>query len=317
MNYRSFADLGKTVFANLYKIPRDVDLIVGIPRSGLLAGSLIALALNIPIIDLVGFIENRKLYIGRRVSRLSRLTYPKDAKHVLIVDDSICSGEAFSKAIRSINAAEIEQRYTSCAIYATPDSANKVDIFLDIIPIPRAFGWNIMYHPLIGECCVDIDGVLCVDPTQEENDDGVAYRNYLRNAHPLFLPTYVVGSLVTSRLEKYRSETEEWLKEHGVEYKRLYMLDLPDAETRRKLNAHAPFKAKIYKKHPTAQLFIESEPHQALEITRRTGRPVLCISNQQLYTPEVSLQVADAKLRSFGYRAIRKVARLIKRFIGY
>ena len=49
MNYRSVADLNDDVIAGLPLIPADVELVVGIPRSGLLAGTLVALALNVPL----------------------------------------------------------------------------------------------------------------------------------------------------------------------------------------------------------------------------------------------------------------------------
>ena len=48
---------------------------------------------------------------------------------------------------------------------------------------------------------MDIDGVLCADPTPEENDDGEKYRHFLLNAPPLFIPKVTIGTLVTSRLE--------------------------------------------------------------------------------------------------------------------
>lgn len=48
----------------MHKIPSSVDLVVGIPGSGMLAGSLIALSLNTLATDLPGFIQNRTLRHG-------------------------------------------------------------------------------------------------------------------------------------------------------------------------------------------------------------------------------------------------------------
>ncbi len=53
------------------------------------------------------------------------------------------------------------------------------------------------------------------------------------------------------------------------------MLDLPDAATRRKLGMHAVFKADVYRSLTEAHLYVESESEQALEIHRRTGKPVV------------------------------------------
>ena len=65
----------------------------------------------------------------------------------------------------------------------------------------------------------------CVDPTPEENDDGPRYREFLLNAQPLFIPRTEVGTLFTSRLEKYRPEIMAWLKKNHVKYDKLVMLD--------------------------------------------------------------------------------------------
>lgn len=60
---------------------------------------------------------------------------------------------------------------------------------------------------------MDIDGVLCADPTPEENDDGEKYRHFLLNTPPLFIPKVTIGTLVTSRLEKYRPRRKPYPEE--------------------------------------------------------------------------------------------------------
>ncbi len=64
MNFRSIQDLNEAIVRGLPRIPRDVDLVVGIPRSGLLAGSILALHLNVPLTDLQGLIEGRTIQSG-------------------------------------------------------------------------------------------------------------------------------------------------------------------------------------------------------------------------------------------------------------
>ena len=114
-----------------------------------------------------------------------------------------------------------------------------------------------MHHNVLPRCCVDIDGVLCIDPTEEENDDDANYRRFLLEAKPLWTPSYEVGWLVTSRLEKWRKPTEKWLAQQGVRYRELVMLDLPSREARIQSGCHARFKAEVYRNTP-AVLFIES-----------------------------------------------------------
>jgi uncharacterized HAD superfamily protein len=146
----------------------------------------------------------------------------------------------------------------------------------------------VLNHTILEKSCFDIDGVLCVDPSSEQNDDGPKYREFILNAKPLFIPGATIGALVTSRLEKYRPETEEWLKKNNIRYKELYMLDLPDMAARQKANSHGSFKASVYKSN-AFKLFVESEPRQAAEINRLTGKPVLCTLDFEMVFNSASL----------------------------
>ena len=61
MNYISYADLSEDIRRNLYKLhDKDIDLVVGIPRSGMIPAYMIALYLNINCIDFAAFCKNEK-----------------------------------------------------------------------------------------------------------------------------------------------------------------------------------------------------------------------------------------------------------------
>ena len=156
-----------------------------------------------------------------------------------------------------------------------------------------------MHHVVMEESCVDIDRVLCLDPTGQQNDDGEAYRRFLSEALPLHATSRRIGYLVTSRLEKYRHLTEAWLKAQGIEYGRLVMLDLPSAAERRRLGAHGSFKAEFYRKSD-ATLFIESEHEQAEMIARLSGKPVLCIETNRIHLPDSLSPVAPFRVVNIG-----------------
>lgn len=64
MNYRSLNDLSRLSTECAGKIPNDVDLVVGIPRSGMLVASIIALKQNLPLTDLYSFLRNDDLKKG-------------------------------------------------------------------------------------------------------------------------------------------------------------------------------------------------------------------------------------------------------------
>ena len=142
-----------------------------------------------------------------------------------------------------------------------------------------------MDHLILESSCVDLDGVLCIDPTPEQNDDANNYREFIRTAKPKFIPKHKIKAIVTCRLEKYRTETEKWLKAHNIQYEHLYMLDLPDKATRQKLNMYGKYKADIYKQ-TKAVLFIESSPKEAIEIHSITLKPVYCLGDGYFYKEE-------------------------------
>jgi uncharacterized HAD superfamily protein/hypoxanthine phosphoribosyltransferase len=316
MNYRSIANLSHTIRANLHKLPEDIDLIVGIPRSGMLVANIIALNLNLKFCELNHFINDIPLQHGQqRRSRYANLLKPSDARHVLIVDDSISSGESINTVRAKIEMMHFKPKLTYCSIYVTPNMTTRTDIYLEIVKHPRFFEWNLMHRESLSECCVDLDGILCVDPTEAQNNDGPAYLKFLANATPLVLPSYPIGHIVTSRLEKYRKETEQWLAAHGVIYNKLHMLDLPDAETRRRLNCHASFKAEVFKNQNDTGLFIESEPQQAMQIAKIAGKHALSFSTQELFAPHISYAILEYQSRHFARRAAGKIHRLAKRLL--
>lgn len=277
MYFRNIADMNQIILKRLHILPRDFDLIVGIPRSGMLPANLLALYLNKPYTDIHSF-KNGHIY---KAGERGQFFDSKDFKKILIVDDSIASGSAMTKSKELLKEIDPGFVLSFCAIFIIPGKEQMVDYFFEIVPLPRYFQWNIFNHTSLDKACFDIDGVLCVDPLSEQNDDSVKYTDFILNATPLYIPGSRIGTLVTSRLEKYRKETEHWLEKNNVKYNKLVMLDLPDMKARQKANNHARHKADTYK-DSEYNLFFESSLSQALEINRITGKPVFCTENFEM-----------------------------------
>ena len=121
----------------------------------------------------------------------------------------------------------------------------------------------------------------------------------------MYIPGAKIGTIVTSRLEKYRKETEAWLDANKVKYDKLVMLDLPNKEARQKANNHAGHKADTYKEGHY-NLFIESSLSQALEINRVTKKPVLCTENFEMIFDSQSIKYNIKSGKYFPF--LRKVA---------
>ena len=283
INYRSISDMDRIIRKNISAIPLDVELIVGIPRSGMLAASIIALLLNKPLVDINSLLSEDNNGMNDMSERIKTYLYNIQAyKKILVIDDSCNSGSSLDKARECLEKFGSDVEILFGCVYATNESQNYVDFYFEIVDLPRVFEWNILNHSILNDACLDLDGVLCVDPTDEENDDGEKYINFILNATPLFIPRTTIGYIVTSRLEKYRKETEAWLGKNGIKYKKLYMLDLKSKEERIKQNAHSKFKAEIYQELK-AKLFVESNANQAKEIYEMTNRDVYCIENNVFY----------------------------------
>ena len=276
LEFRTFGDLAHCIRHNLYKIPNDIDLVVGIPRSGIIPAYVIALFMNKKCCSLDEFVG------GINSSNGFRNVSDKPIHNVLVVDDSVFSGKEMARVREKLSNFK-DYNFTYMAVYAITQSVNLVDVYLEIVDGRRVWQWNYLNHNFATSACFDMDGVLCVDPTDEQNDDGEKYKQFILNAKPLYIPNYKIRAIVTSRLEKYRELTEQWLAKNNVQYTELIMLDLPTAAERQKQACHAKFKADVYSCLTDTNIFIESNPNQAKEIAARTGKQVLCVENDELY----------------------------------
>jgi hypothetical protein len=140
-----------------------------------------------------------------------------------------------------------------CAIYVIPGKEKWLTTILRMF-LYRYFQWNILNHTTLEKACFDIDGVFA-DPLPEQNDDG-EYIDFILNAPPLFIPGSKIGTIVTSRLEKYRIQTETWkpiISNIMIWLCLIYPIWKPD-----NANNHGDHKAKAYMAKPYV-LFIESE----------------------------------------------------------
>ena len=268
---------------NLWKVPSDVDLVVGIPRSGMIPALMLAELLNKRCADLDTFIEGRCMSYG---TRGGMMRHGKENK-VFVIDDCVCSGKSINKVREQLLPMVGEYDFVYGCVYAeSPKAEEHVDVYFeDISQSDKVYmkEWNILhlFKNRTKASMWDIDGLLCKDPPSDQ--DIVVYESYLPNAIPMIIPTNRVGALVTYRLEKYRGVTEEWLKKQGVEYGELMMFNAPDRDTRNGTISSAKYKANLYRNASWAQMFVESDRKQAEKIFQISGKPVFCYENGKMY----------------------------------
>jgi orotate phosphoribosyltransferase len=310
IHYRSVRALNQDICRWIPRLPDDIDVIVGVPRSGLLAGTLLALHMHKPLADVDGLVEGRLYRGGPRCPTEDARKFITSARRILVVDDSICTGRQLARVKAKMEAHVAGAQVLYGAVYAAPDAEPLVSSYHDVLPLPRVFEWNLFAGVHTKSFCVDLDGVLCRDPTEAENDDGRAYETFISTVAPQVIPREPVGWIVTSRLEKYRGLTEAWLARHGIRYNGLIMLDLPDKETRIRLRCHAAHKAQSFDRLP-ASLFVESSERQAVEIARRTGKDVLSMESREIVAP-APLGRSSGRVRRFLRRCATDPMELVR-----
>lgn len=275
MNFRNYNDLYFDVLRWSTRLPHNIDVVIGVPRSGMLVAFMLAQIRNIHL----GSVES--LISGKFEHGRSRRIYGEiPPRKILVVDDSFSSGKTMN-AVRAKLARFKNVLYG--VVYMGKGKGHLVDFYYQKMLNPRAFIWQIFHSDNLSGACVDIDGVLCLDPTGKQNDgDGPRYQKFLQTATPLILPTYLIHSLVTARLERWRAFTEQWLERHNVRYKNLIMSQCKTAKDRGNHTNHATEKALYYKKTKETFLFIESSWLQAQTIQQISGKAVLCSSTMCL-----------------------------------
>ena len=282
LHMRTIADLSNVVKRHLHLVSENYDFVIGLPRSGLMPAAMVALHLNLPLVSLADLAAgelaqrdtNRWSHAHHRLARRARDGEPISG---LVVDDTVNTGAAIRR-FRGRHAelmADGRYRFTFLAIFNSSHNPPDADITFEMVPGPRVFEWNLMHHSISEGYLCDMDGVLCPDGPPENSNDGGLYEQYVLNAPLKLRPTFKLGAVVTSRLEKYRAQTSEWLAKHDIRYDELIMLNLPDAETRRRLQLWGRYKADVYQVMG-GTLFVESDSGQAHQIAQITGRAVFC-----------------------------------------
>lgn len=287
MQYISYNDLSNDIRNNLYKIPSDIDLIVGIPRSGMMVASIIGLLLNKSVMSLDNFAMGNDPTGGFRYGLKKPLN---EMKKVLVIDDTVFFGNSMIKTKNQLKEVEEKNQFEilyGCVYTEGPDAKNYVDLyFVDNHKNPDNFEytfyeWNILHsgEGHTSKFLFDLDGILCVEPPDENRVQ--EYEEYIKNAIPLFRPSSKLGGIVTYRFNKYREVTEEWLRNNNIDYNFMLMID-ENHENARKVDP-AYYKASVYKDCDWVELFVESEIDQAERIFGFSKKPVFCYKNGKLY----------------------------------
>jgi orotate phosphoribosyltransferase len=267
MHYRSVRDLTEHVREWSERLPPEVDLVVGIPRSGLLVANLVALYRNIPMTDVEGLLAGRLLSAGKRITPEQAVLSHDRPRQILVVDDSLWSGGQLGKVRDRIIAADLPHNVRYGAVYVVPESARLVDTFHSKVPIPRVFEWNILHHPLLGMSCVSFEA-LAGQPAHGDLPP------------PRLQPTYRISHIVAMQPPEAEAGVQAWLQRHGIVYDQLVLVPPGD------LNSDAVIsrKAEIYRT-TRSWLYFESTSEAASRLALATRRPVFALDTWEMLYP--------------------------------
>lgn len=270
--YISYDQMIKDTYVLAGKLPKDIGCIVGLPRSGMLVASMLSTILHRPL-GLYN-LERQAIELIKAPGRGPKSSPGK----TLIVDDSAYTGRAMRRVIKWA-----KKPYYTAVLYNSKNCKVNINFSVRNIAHPRAFAWNIFNGVYMKQAMLDIDGVLCHDPKPGTEASDSKYSAFILNAPPLNLPIkFSVNTLITNRLERWRSETELWLLKHGVSYHKLVMCPCKTAQERRRNHSYGVWKGGNLK-NSDCTLLIESSKRQAEEAKRACmGKTVLCWETQQV-----------------------------------
>ncbi|MDT8286028.1 MAG: hypothetical protein RQ748_02870 [Elusimicrobiales bacterium] len=249
------------------------DLVIGVPRSGLLVAGVIAARLGKPL-------ATPETLRSGLCWRGGPGAGPTDkAGRVLLVDDSVHSGKTMNLVAAGVRETLPGAVVETAALIAAPGSERMVDYFFRTVKVPRLFEWN-MLHVKKGALLCDLDGVICENCPPGTDGDEKEYSRWIGNAKPYLVPSFEIDCILSARLEKYRTETESWLRKNGVRYGKLLLWDLPDKDSRKGLFSEYKI-SRVKEVKP--EMVWESNPGQAADIHRATGIPTLCVDTMTMH----------------------------------
>lgn len=258
------------------------DLIIGIPRSGLIPAIVIAGELGIPFstpglynLGMVYHADDKILdmvihaiWQGIEESKIEWLVFgnateDKDfaGMHILLIDDTINTGESLGKASSQLSS---ELMVDVGAVVASKEYIENGQLYYKTLTRDRIFEWNLSGLDM-KKVASDMDGVLC------ENAPLNGYESWIVDPEPNFLPKSLIGWIITARQEKDRKITEAWLDRNGVTYGVLLM----DMDLDRRIEF-------IRSMRPRPDLILESDSGHAKRIWNCTGIPTLCFDTMEI-----------------------------------
>ena len=251
------------------------DGFVGVPRSGVIPASYLAVLLSKPLYSINnGKIVN--LNYGSNLGGRRMNLYSGNYDNLLFIEDTSYSG-ASAKKLKE----DFGENIKVAAIFSSSYSSELLDLYSEILEPPHILEWNFFNAGFATKTLFDIDGIFCDNVPIDVCEDEERYIEWIKNVEPKYerIPKlYKARKLVTGRLEKYRNITEVWLERHGFNYNELIMFPTEREEERNAdhFRVVGEYKAQVFNSSKSHYFFVESEIQEAQTIKLHTDKPVIC-----------------------------------------
>jgi hypoxanthine phosphoribosyltransferase len=250
------------------------QMIIGVARSGLIPATQLACLLHLPLMS-VSVSDAVPLNLGTGVRGLEMDC--KCITRALLVDDSCVSGNTLNnvkaKLARHLHGVEI----ATMAVYCDSQAMTKIDLPLVHAPMPHFFEWNWSNSFLIPRMAVDLDGLLCPDPSEKVAANPQEYIEWMKNVKPnqFRFNRRPVPAIVTMRPEDTRDITIEWLNKHRIYYDELHCWPGSVVDARRlQQNETIKWKSHILrelKERRGIKIYVDSHRKLAADIAKEAG----------------------------------------------
>lgn len=264
-------DMARDVLGLIQLLPPNVSEVVGVARSGLMAASLVAMHLHLPLKVLMQ--NEGKIVDAGGGWRIKESGGSPKKGITLVVDDTVASGQSMKKTAAIVRGENVH----FASVYCNPENLSMVDYTSRLLNLPHLLEWNLFNSVYLPKVMFDCDGVLC--------EDG-------RSHVPLYLPRRSPVAVCTARLHKHREATESWLRRWGVDPETLIMGPW-ESESHRDGKCIGTWKGEQFEQFkmdagrdvssPGPWMFVESEPLQARRIFERAGGLVLCTKTWKVW----------------------------------
>jgi len=179
LTYKDLVDLSVSLSQVL---PPDVKGVLGISRKGMVVASILATKLFLKLGEVYSFPTN-----GYFTSNSDLHQKPTcESGPILVVDDGVGSGKTISDAMKFLCEKLPNERFISVAAVAIEGNVNYVDYLgtkINPLMLQEAEFPNVS---AASSWMMDMDGVVCEDPTEFENDDEKKWSEHFASVKPLY-----------------------------------------------------------------------------------------------------------------------------------